>query len=155
MLSLLTILSTSFVLFLSVFATFTQGFSHPSTLVERSSKFGLSTSSQSENIVLYARNGEEEMETKKKGLFGGFFSTLDDVAEDFFYKRMGKGEIFYGKRKFKPSGDVDGDYNGFGLSDKLKIDMTREYKDAWLEEKQMRDELKLIKAEKEERDASR
>lgn len=93
-----------------------------------------------------------------KGFFGEFFdafNNLDGIAEDFFYKRMGKGEIFYGKRKYKPSGDVEGDYNGFGLSDKLKIDMTREYKEAWLEEKRMRDEMKKIKEEKERRDAAR
>eukprot|EP00978_Attheya_sp_CCMP212_P041639 scaffold241197_cov37-Attheya_sp.AAC.1 len=59
---------------------------------------------------------------------------MDDVVDDFFNKRMGNGEIFYGKRKFKPSGSVEGDYNGMGLTDKLKIDITRERKEEWLEE---------------------
>ena len=43
-------------------------------------------------------------------------SNLDDVVDDFYYKRMGKGEVFYGKRKYKPSGAVKGKYSGFGLS---------------------------------------
>lgn len=50
---------------------------------------------------------------------------------------------------------MKGDYQGFGLSDKLKIDMTREYREGWLEEKRMRDEMRLIKEEKDARDASR
>jgi len=102
------------------------------------------------NTLFSAKDDNE----KGKGLIGEFFdmlSSLDNIAEDFFYKRMGKGEIFYGKRKYKPSGDVDGEYNGFGLSDKLKIDMTREYKEAWLEEKRMRDEIQQLKEDKERR----
>lgn len=104
------------------------------------------------------KEDETENSNGQKGFFGEFFDifkNMDDVAEDFFYKRMGKGEIFYGKRKYKPSGDVEGEYNGFGLSDKLKIDMTREYKEAWLEEKRMRDEMRAIKEEKERKDAAR
>ena len=109
-------------------------------------------------MSLNAQNGIDNEDNKKEGFFGGLvdaFNNLDGIAEDFFYKRMGKGEIFYGKRAYKPSGDVEGDYQGFGLSDKLKIDMTREYKEAWLEEKKMRDEMKRIKEEKEARDRSR
>ena len=93
---------------------------------------------------------------QKEGIFAGvtdFFNNLDAVADDFFYKRMGKGEIFYGKRKFKPSGDVEGDYDGMGLSDKLKIDMAREYKEEWLEEKRMRDEIRMLREEFEERNS--
>jgi hypothetical protein len=41
--------------------------------------------------------------------------------------------------------------SGFGLTDKLKIDMTREYREDWLEEKNMRDEIKALKREREER----
>ena len=69
-------------------------------------------------------------------------SAFDDVIDDFFNKRMGNGEIFYGKRKYKPSGSVDGDYNGFGLSDKLKIDVTRQAKEEYLDEKRRREEEK-------------
>mmetsp|Transcript_6864 Transcript_6864/g.9998 ORF Transcript_6864/g.9998 Transcript_6864/m.9998 type:complete len:165 (-) Transcript_6864:65-559(-) len=61
---------------------------------------------------------------------------FDDVVDDFFYKRMGNGETFYGKRKYKPSGNVEGDYKGFGLTDKVRIDQTREYREAWLEERE-------------------
>jgi hypothetical protein len=81
-----------------------------------------------------------------------FFSNLDAVADDFFYKRMGKGEIFYGKRRYKPSGNVEGEYQGMGLSDKLKIDMAREYREEWLEEKRMRDEMRMLREQKERRE---
>eukprot|EP00978_Attheya_sp_CCMP212_P012653 scaffold31649_cov53-Attheya_sp.AAC.8 len=79
------------------------------------------------------------------------FSNMDDVVDDFFNKRMGNGEIFYGKRKFKPSGSVEGDYNGMGLTDKLKIDITRERKEEWLEEKKMREEIEELRRAKERR----
>lgn len=95
-------------------------------------------------------------ESKNGGILSGitdFFGNMDLIAEDFFYKRMGKGEIFYGKRKFKPSGEVEGDYQGMGLSDKLKIDMAREYREEWLEEKRMRDEMRMLREEKEKRNA--
>jgi len=85
--------------------------------------------------------------------FFDMFKNLDAVADDFFYKRMGKGEIFYGKRKYKPSGDVEGDYGGLGLTDKVKIDMAREYKEEWLEEKRMRDEMRMLREEKDQRNA--
>mmetsp|Transcript_6417 Transcript_6417/g.9399 ORF Transcript_6417/g.9399 Transcript_6417/m.9399 type:complete len:140 (-) Transcript_6417:290-709(-) len=106
-------------------------------------------------ISMGASEGNDENE--KEGPLAGvrdFFSNLDSVADDFFYKRMGKGEIFYGKRSYKPSGDVEGGYNGFGLSDKGKIDTVRDYKDAWLEEKEMRDEIRALKEEKEKRSAA-
>jgi len=47
------------------------------------------------------------------------------------FKRMGSGEVFYGKRKYKPSGrpNTEGKYNGMGLSDKLRIDITRQVKE--------------------------
>jgi len=80
---------------------------------------------------------------------GDMFANLDDVIDDFYNKRMGNGEIFYGKRKYRPSGNVEGDYNGFGLTDKLRIDMTRERREEWLEEKRMREEIAALKREKE------
>lgn len=70
----------------------------------------------------------------------GFWRSFDDALDDFFYKRMGNGEIFYGKRKANPSGKVDGEYNGFGMTDKLRIDQTRELKELWLEEKSRKGE---------------
>lgn len=72
------------------------------------------------------------------------FSNWDDVVDDFFMKRMGNGEQFYGKRKFKPSGNVEGDYNGMGLTDKVRIDVARVRKQAFLEER----EKKRAEAEK-------
>ena len=83
--------------------------------------------------------------------FFDMFSNFDDVVDDFFYKRMGKGEIFYGKRKYKPSGDVEGNYNGFGLSDKGKIDYVREMKEEYEAERAWRAELAKIQKEREGR----
>lgn len=111
-----------------------------------------STAKQCSTSTLRMNNDENS--TKKSGPFQeliDIFSNFDDVVDDFFYKRMGQGEVFYGKRKYKPSGKVEGDYNGFGLSDKMKIDMTREYKEEWLEEKKMRDEIRMLKEERENR----
>mmetsp|Transcript_31099 Transcript_31099/g.35421 ORF Transcript_31099/g.35421 Transcript_31099/m.35421 type:complete len:139 (+) Transcript_31099:43-459(+) len=72
--------------------------------------------------------------------FGDMFSNLDDAIDDFYNKRMGKGEIFYGKRKYKPSGTVEGKYNGFGLTDKQRIDETREMKEFYMELRKIRQE---------------
>ena len=77
------------------------------------------------------------------------------VIDDFYNKRMGKGEIFYGKRKYKPSVTVEGDYNGLGLTDKQRIDDAREYKRQWEEERAMRREMAELRRAKEERDRTR
>jgi len=73
------------------------------------------------------------------------FQNFDDQVDDFFNKRMGQGEIFYGKRKYNPSGSVDGDYNGLGISDFQKIEATKE----WLEEKKFRKEMEELRRAKE------
>ncbi|KAL9180104.1 hypothetical protein ACHAXT_008074 [Thalassiosira profunda] len=57
------------------------------------------------------------------------FANFDDAMDDFFNKRMGNGEIFYGKRKYKPSGNIESDYNGGGLSDWRKIEAAREFRE--------------------------
>jgi len=54
---------------------------------------------------------------------------------------MGNGEVFYGKRKYKPSGQVDTEYNGGGFSDWGKMEAAREFR----EERAM---LKELEAEK-------
>ncbi|KAL7541118.1 hypothetical protein ACHAXR_010647 [Thalassiosira sp. AJA248-18] len=59
---------------------------------------------------------------------GDMLSNFDDVIDDFFYKRMAGGEVFYGKRKYKPSGKISSDYNGGGLTDLQKIEEAREYR---------------------------
>ena len=66
------------------------------------------------------------------------FSNLDDVIDDFMGKRMGNGELFYGQRKYKPSGkeNTEGQYNGMGMSDKLRIDLARERKEQRLMQQQ-------------------
>jgi hypothetical protein len=74
------------------------------------------------------------------------FSRFDDVVDDFLNKRMGNGEVFYGERKYKPSGkeNTDGRYNGQGHTDMARIDAARERKEVRLErmKKQGRDNFK-------------
>lgn len=77
--------------------------------------------------------------------FSELLSNMDDMIDDFFYKRMGNGEIFYGKRKVKPSGRVEGEYNGFGLSDKQRIEDSRLIKLARLEQKRLREQQERTK----------
>ncbi|KAL3798388.1 hypothetical protein HJC23_005041 [Cyclotella cryptica] len=64
-------------------------------------------------------------------------SNFDDVVDDFFNKRMGNGEVFYGKRKYKPSGNVESEYNGYGFSDWRKIQAAKEFRE---ERARMREE---------------
>lgn len=71
--------------------------------------------------------------------WSNMMSTIDDMIDDFFYKRMGNGEIFYGKRKVNPSGKVEGAYNGFGLSDKQRIEDSRLVKLARIEQKRLKE----------------
>ena len=52
---------------------------------------------------------------------------------------MGNGEIFYGKRSYKPSGNVESDYNGGGFSDWRKIEAAREFRE---ERARLREEAK-------------
>jgi hypothetical protein len=63
------------------------------------------------------------------------FSNWDDVIDDFMFKRMGNGEVFYGKRKYKPSNrpNTDGKYSGMGMTDKMRIDIAREKKEERME----------------------
>jgi hypothetical protein len=42
---------------------------------------------------------------------------------------MGNGEVFYGKRKYKPSGRVSDEYNGGGFTDYRKIEAAREFRE--------------------------
>ena len=62
-------------------------------------------------------------------------SNWDDVIDDFMFKRMGNGELFYGKRKYKPSNkqNMDGKYSGMGISDSMKIEMARQRKEEMME----------------------
>ena len=68
----------------------------------------------------------------------GMFSNFDDVVDDFVMKRMGAGEQWYGKRKYNPSGKFDGDYNGMGRSDFMKIEIARVQKEEMELRKQRR-----------------
>jgi hypothetical protein len=53
---------------------------------------------------------------------------------------MRNGELFYGKRKNKPTGRVnmEGDYNGMGYSDPLRIERARERKEQFLAKQRLR-----------------
>jgi hypothetical protein len=98
--------------------------------------------------------GDTEQNTNRGvvGLFrdpikeiGDMISNFDDIIDDFMFKRMGNGEVFYGKRKYKPSGrpNTAGRYNGMGISDKVKIEMARE-----IREERMLEKLRREKNEK-------
>jgi hypothetical protein len=69
------------------------------------------------------------------------FSNWDDVIDDFMFKRMGNGEVFYGKRKYKPSNrpNTDGKYKGMGMTDKMRIDIAREIKEERMERRNQQD----------------
>mmetsp|Transcript_27468 Transcript_27468/g.46678 ORF Transcript_27468/g.46678 Transcript_27468/m.46678 type:complete len:142 (+) Transcript_27468:44-469(+) len=73
------------------------------------------------------------------------WQNFDDIIDDFFNKRMGNGEVFYGQRKYKPSGKVTTEYNGYGFSDFKKIEAAREFR----EERARMKEEKLAAAQKE------
>merc|ERR1719444_276292 len=74
-----------------------------------------------------------------KGLIG-MFQNFDDVIDDFMDKKMGNGEVFYGKRKYNPGGEFEGDYEGFGLSDFRKIEGTKEMKEQLMEKGRQREQ---------------
>ena len=57
------------------------------------------------------------------------WQSFDDIVDDFFNKRMGNGEQFYGKRKYKPSGKYSEEYNGYGFSDLRKIEAAKEFRE--------------------------
>lgn len=73
---------------------------------------------------------------------GDMMANFDDVIDDFVNKRMGNGEIFYGQRKYKPSGreNTTGQYSGMGMSDKARIDRAREYKEEMMEIRRLREQ---------------
>lgn len=68
-------------------------------------------------------------------------SSLDDVVDDFYNKRMGNGEVFYGKRKYKPSGRVLNDYNGGGLSDWRQMEAARLFREERAMQRALRGEF--------------
>jgi hypothetical protein len=108
------------------------------------------------NRVLHANNNKEGGDGGGFNLFQGvsnMFAEMDSQMDDFFNKRMGNGEVFYGKRKFQPSGreNTEGEYNGMGMSDPIRIAMAKAKKEAMLEQRQRR----LEKAEQEKQQKRR
>jgi hypothetical protein len=83
-------------------------------------------------------NGNNDKKWEFPNLFqevNDMISNWDDVIDDFMFKRMGNGELFYGKRKYKPSNkpNMDGKYSGMGISDSTKIELARQRKEAMME----------------------
>eukprot|EP00531_Pseudo-nitzschia_arenysensis_P016338 CAMPEP_0116125240 /NCGR_PEP_ID=MMETSP0329-20121206/5705_1 /TAXON_ID=697910 /ORGANISM="Pseudo-nitzschia arenysensis, Strain B593" /LENGTH=154 /DNA_ID=CAMNT_0003619267 /DNA_START=103 /DNA_END=567 /DNA_ORIENTATION=+ len=105
----------------------------------------------STSLAFFGNSNKEEEpapveEPKKNGFFGdmkGMMNNFDAVVDDFVFKRMGNGEQFYGKRKYNPTGDYDGDYNGMGQSDLIRIEIARVRK----EEMELRRQRRLEEEE--------
>lgn len=94
------------------------------------------------SLSLFGSNkNSEEMddEPNKKGFMSDFMGGFDAIVDDFLFKRMGNGEQFYGERKFNPSGNIEGDYNGMGQSDLMRIEIARVRK----EEIELRKQIRL------------
>jgi hypothetical protein len=111
-------------------------------LVSASAFSMLPKQTTSEMQLAAGKNDDSATSTEKpKNLFDdfkGMLSNLDDVVDDFVMKRMGAGEQWYGKRKYDPSGRVDGDYNGMGRSSHYSIEIARVQKEVLEERKQRR-----------------
>lgn len=93
------------------------------------------------NSKLLASGDDEGRATEPSNLLEdikGMLSNFDDVVDDFVMKRMGAGEQWYGKRKYNPSGRVEGDYNGMGRSSYYAIEIARVQKEMMEERKQRR-----------------
>ena len=84
-----------------------------------------------------AKNGWDPLANLKD-----MFASVDEVIDDFMGKRMGNGELFYGRRKNNPSGrlNMEGEYNGMGYSDPLRIERARQRKEEALARKRLREE---------------
>ena len=99
-----------------------------------------------QSTPLFAQSSGDEGNGRKMNPLEGLadmFANFDDVIDDFFYKRMGNGEQFYGKRKYNPSGKFEGDYNGMGRSDQSRIEMA-------LVQKELMEERRLKRQAEEE-----
>jgi hypothetical protein len=118
-------------LFLAISATMSLLWRASSFVVVSSSPPRLQSILRADN-----RNNDNKVPNIFQGI-GDMLSSMDDVIDDFMSKRMGNGELFYGQRKFKPSGrpNTEGKYNGMGKSDRLKIDAKLEVKEAIMERK--------------------
>jgi hypothetical protein len=118
----------------------------PSTIARTSLKNGggacqpVGPSTITRTSLKNGKEGDDEKESSGWNPFRAIseaFGSVDDVIDDFMFKKMGNGEVFYGKRKVNPSGreNTEGSYNGMGGSDKVKIDESRQRKEEYLEER--------------------
>ena len=124
----------SFVI-ICIIATTALAFGIPSPIIRTSCSSSFSTTTN-RSAQKETKNNDEETQTTNENAILSFakslvdlFENFDDVMDDFMNKRMGNGELFYGKRKYKPSGKISGQYNGFGLSDKGRIEGVQFYKE--------------------------
>ena len=105
-----------------------------------------STAERTAHTLPMAKDDKNDTNSKPRNFLQdlqGMFQNFDDVVDDFVYKRMGAGEQWYGKRKYNPSGKVDGDYNGMGRSDYFRIEIARAQK----EEMELRRQRRLEEEE--------
>jgi hypothetical protein len=115
----------------------------PSTIARTSLKNGRGASRPVARVRTISLKNDKDDDEKESAGWNPFqalseaFGSFDDVLDDFMFKRMGNGEVFYGKRKIDPSGreNTEGTYNGMGMSDKVKIDESRQRKEDYLEER--------------------
>ena len=115
-------------------SVFTHGFQAPPA-------FPPVHSSSTTNLAASSKDNDGSDDGKPRNFLDdlkGMFQNFDDVVDDFVYKRMGAGEQWYGKRKYNPSGRVDGDYNGMGRSDYFRIEIARVQKEEMELRKQRR-----------------
>lgn len=105
--------------------------------------------SRVDRCVPFFFSGDKKEPTKNpKNFFEdirGMLANFDDVVDDFVMKRMGAGEQWYGKRKYNPSGRVDGDYNGMGRSSHYAIEIARVQREVMEERRQRRLEEEATK----------
>ena len=102
----------------------------------------------SNTLLKAGRDDESSSKDKPRNFFDdfkGMLSNFDDVVDDFVMKRMGAGEQWYGKRKYNPSGRVDGDYNGMGRSSHYAIEIARVRKEVLEERKKRRLEEEAVR----------
>ena len=100
----------------------------PSKLLQSASRRKMEDNNNDWDAINYNPSKKKKSKSLLEDL-QGMFTNFDDVVDDFFNKRMGAGEQWYGKRKYNPSGRVDGDYNGMGRSDWKKIEFARMQRD--------------------------
>ena len=106
------------------------------------------SSSEGKSTLLrekWEADGEKQFSPNPLAELADMWQSFDDIVDDFFNKRMGNGEQFYGKRKYKPSGKYSEEYNGYGFSDFRKIEAAKDFRE---ERARMKEERLAVEREK-------